>query len=236
MFGSNFYTSEEAAQQQQGRLERHDSRTRGMEPSEYLHYGQCRQVSFVKNLARFRKWLDLEATLDGHTLAHDVIEILGYLAYDTVRELVELSLLVKQDMEKTRHSISPLLLPASSSHPPSLTPHSSHKSHDQQPLMSPASQGSETVGETALSTATTRASRSRKRKGVSGDGPADPNPPDESGQVQSQNGLGTGDGGRGIQPSHIREALRRLSVPSGPLLPLATHLHRPSYTQKTLCL
>ena len=58
-------------------------------------------------------------------------------------------------------------------------------------------------------------------QGVSGDGPADPNPPDESGQVQSQNGLGTGDGGRGIQPSHIREALRRLSVPSGPLLPLA---------------
>ena len=56
---------------------------------------------------------------------------------------------------------------------------------------------------------------------MSGDGPADPNPPDESGQVQSQNGLGTGDGGRGIQPSHIREALRRLSVPSGPLLPLA---------------
>ena len=56
---------------------------------------------------------------------------------------------------------------------------------------------------------------------MSGDGPADPNPPDEFGQVQSQNGLGTGDGGRGIQPSHIREALRRLSVPSGPLLPLA---------------
>ena len=41
----------------------------------------------VKNLARFRKWLDLEAALGGHTLAHDVIEILGYLAYDTVREV-----------------------------------------------------------------------------------------------------------------------------------------------------
>ena len=39
----------------------------------------------VKNLARFRKWLDLEAALDGHTLAHYVIEILGYLAY--VREV-----------------------------------------------------------------------------------------------------------------------------------------------------
>jgi transcription initiation protein SPT3 len=235
MFGCDFYTSEEAAQEQQGRLEHHDSRTRGMEPNEYLHYGQCRQVSFVKNLARFRKWLDLEPALDGHTPAHDVIEILGYLAYDTVRELVELSLLVKQGMEKTRHSISPLLLPSSSSHPPSLTPHSSHWSHDQQPLMSPG-QGTETVGEATLSTATTRASRSRKRKSVSGDGPADPHPPDESGQVQSQNGLGTGNGGRGIQSSHIREALRRLSVPSGPLLPLATHHHRPSYTQKTLCL
>ena len=33
--------------------------------------------------------------------------------------------------------------------------------------------------------------------------------------------MGTGDSGRGIQPSHIREAMRRLSVPSGPLLPLA---------------
>ena len=42
----------------------------------------------VKNLARFTKWLDLEAELDGHTPAHDVIEILGYLAYDSVREVM----------------------------------------------------------------------------------------------------------------------------------------------------
>ena len=47
-------------------------------------------VFAVKNLARFRKWLDLEPALDGHTPAHDVIEILGYLAYDTVREVTSM--------------------------------------------------------------------------------------------------------------------------------------------------
>ena len=52
------------------------------------------------------------------------------------------------------------------------------------------------------------------------DGSSDPIP-DDSRQSLTQSGVGTEDGGRGIQPSHIREALRRLSVPSGPLLPLA---------------
>ena len=42
-----------------------------------------------------------------------------------------------------------------------------------------------------------------------------------SGPEPSQNETETDKNGRGIQPSHIREALRRLSVPSGPLLPLA---------------
>ena len=40
------------------------------------------------------------------------------------------------------------------------------------------------------------------------------------GSEPSQNETETDKSGRGIQPSHIREAIRRLSVPSGPLLPL----------------
>ena len=48
---------------------------------------------------------------------------------------------------------------------------------------------------------------------------------------QSQTELGTDKCVCGIQPCHIREALRRLSVPSGPLLPMAvsryTHTHIP---------
>ena len=45
-----------------------------------------------------------------------------------------------------------------------------------------------------------------------------------TGQDPGQNELGTEKSGCGIQPSHVREALRRLSVPSGPLLPLAVSL------------
>ena len=54
------------------------------------------------------------------------------------------------------------------------------------------------------------------------DGSNDPIPvPEDSAQDQSQNGMRTEESGSGIQPSHIREALRRLNVPSGPLVPLA---------------
>ena len=43
----------------------------------------------VKNLGRFRKWLDLDAALGGNNSpAHDVMEVLGHLAYDTVREVL----------------------------------------------------------------------------------------------------------------------------------------------------
>ena len=42
-----------------------------------------------------------------------------------------------------------------------------------------------------------------------------------SGSEPRQNETETDKSGRGIQPSHIREALRRHCVPSGPLLPLA---------------
>ena len=51
---------------------------------------------------------------------------------------------------------------------------------------------------------------------------------------QSQIELGTDKSVCGIQPCHIREALRRLSIPSGPLLPLTvsryTHTHTHTHT------
>ena len=50
-------------------------------------YGCSSVYSSVKNnMARFRKWLNLESVI-GHTPAQDVMEVLGYLAYDTVREV-----------------------------------------------------------------------------------------------------------------------------------------------------
>ena len=64
--------------------------------------------------------------------------------------------------------------------------------------------------------------------------------PDQSGMrsEQSQTELGTDKSGCGIQRCHIREALRRLSIPSGPLLPMAvsryththTHTHSDTHT------
>ena len=43
-------------------------------------------LSLDKNMGNFRKWLNLESAI-GQKPAQSVMEVLGYLAYDTVREV-----------------------------------------------------------------------------------------------------------------------------------------------------
>ncbi|XP_065838235.1 transcription initiation protein SPT3 homolog isoform X2 [Oscarella lobularis] len=87
------------------RLERADQRTRTMDPSQYLEYAECRQVNFYKKAAKFRDWLDGPNLIDAKP-NQTVLELLGFLAYETVGELVNLALLVKRDMDGQSEPLS----------------------------------------------------------------------------------------------------------------------------------
>lgn len=91
-----------------------DEITKEMNASEYMYYSKCRQVNFFrqtnfrenafqlhhsrrwgywlllstaeKNTQKFIEWLDLSSLTD-FKLSQEVIEVFGYLAYETVREV-----------------------------------------------------------------------------------------------------------------------------------------------------
>ena len=98
------------------RLRHADLVTLSMSQSEYLEYSECRQASFTfKKARKFREWLVggtarpgslALATLAGGSardlarLTDDTLEILGFLAYEIVQKLTEVSLAVKFEQER----------------------------------------------------------------------------------------------------------------------------------------
>ncbi|XP_062511607.1 transcription initiation protein SPT3 homolog isoform X2 [Corticium candelabrum] len=80
------------------RMERADSRTHSMDHTQYIEFSECRQINFHKKLSKFRDWLDCGSLIDLKP-GSAVLEVFGYLAYETVGQLVELSLLVKRDAD-----------------------------------------------------------------------------------------------------------------------------------------
>lgn len=77
------------------RLRSADSLTRDMSREEYMEYSECRQASFTyKKAKKFRDWLNPAQYID-FRLNDDVIEILGFLAWEMVRRLTEGALEVK---------------------------------------------------------------------------------------------------------------------------------------------
>ncbi|KAI7804632.1 putative transcription initiation protein SPT3-like protein, partial [Triplophysa rosa] len=77
-------------------LARIEKMTRNMDSSQYSDFCESRQLSFSKKASKFREWLDC-SSLDIKPNAMSM-EILSYLAYETVAQVVDLALLVKQDM------------------------------------------------------------------------------------------------------------------------------------------
>ncbi|XP_061645326.1 transcription initiation protein SPT3 homolog [Phyllopteryx taeniolatus] len=78
------------------RLERMERHSRAMDQTQYAEFCESRQLSFAKQASKFRDWLDcssLELKPNGVAM-----EILSYLAYETVAQIVDLSLLVKQEV------------------------------------------------------------------------------------------------------------------------------------------
>lgn len=104
------------------RLRHADLLTLSMSQAEYMEYSECRQASFTYKKARkFREWLiggtarpaSLGlATLAGGSardlarLSDDTLEILGFLAYEIVQKLTEVSLAVKYELESSRNQSS----------------------------------------------------------------------------------------------------------------------------------
>ncbi|XP_070697103.1 transcription initiation protein SPT3 homolog isoform X3 [Pempheris klunzingeri] len=172
----------------QERMERLERQTRTMDQGQYSEFCESRQLSFAKKASKFRDWLDCSSLeLKPNSIA---MEILSYLAYETVAQIVDLSLLVKQEMAAKTNPISHVISasyihynthtevkkdPDSPEATPPSTPGSSHSS---KPLL----QGNGSLDGRA---------RQRKRKKSC---PATVEPPSGA-----------------IQPCHIREAIRRYS-------------------------
>uniref|UniRef100_A0A3Q1G6B4 SPT3 homolog, SAGA and STAGA complex component n=1 Tax=Acanthochromis polyacanthus TaxID=80966 RepID=A0A3Q1G6B4_9TELE len=88
----------------QERMERLERQTRNMDQAQYSEFCESRQLSFAKKASKFRDWLDCSSLeLKPNSIA---MEILSYLAYETVAQIVDLSLLVKQEMTAKTNPIS----------------------------------------------------------------------------------------------------------------------------------
>ncbi|TNN62803.1 Transcription initiation protein SPT3 [Liparis tanakae] len=172
----------------QERMERLERQTRAMDQGQYSEFCESRQLSFAKKASKFRDWLDCSSLeLKPNSIS---MEILSYLAFETVAQIVDLSLLVKQEMTAQTNPISHVIStsyiqynthtevkkdPDSPEATPPSTPGSSHSSK-------PLPQGNGSLDGRA---------RQRKRKKSC---PAAVEPPSGA-----------------IQPGHVREAIRRYS-------------------------
>ncbi|CAL9687725.1 unnamed protein product [Knipowitschia caucasica] len=172
----------------QERLERLERQTRHMDQAQYSEFCESRQLSFAKKASKFRDWLDCSSLeLKPNTVA---MEILSYLAYETVAQIVDVALLVRQEMTGKIDAVSHVI---SASHIQYQLPHEVKKDPDSPEATPPSTPGSShntkslSQGNGSLDGRT----RQRKRK-KSSPVAADP-----------QSGA--------LQPCHIREAIRRFN-------------------------
>ncbi|KAJ7991064.1 hypothetical protein DPEC_G00293360 [Dallia pectoralis] len=170
------------------RLERLERQTRGMDGAQYSEFCESRQLSFAKKASKFRDWLDCSnLEVKPHTVA---MEILSYLAYETVAQLVDLSLLVKQDMtpktDPFSHAVSASFIQYHNNTEVKRDPDSPETTPPSTPGPSYSSKPSN--GGLGLDSKT----RQRKRK-----------------KSSALSGVEPPSGA--IQPCHIREAIRRYS-------------------------
>ncbi|XP_071112507.1 transcription initiation protein SPT3 homolog [Haliotis cracherodii] len=84
------------------RLMRAEVQTRSMTPQQYTEYCQARQSSFSRKYKsqRFKDWVMAGVTIDVKPNLQ-AWEVISYLAYETVAQIVDLALIVKQDMRAT---------------------------------------------------------------------------------------------------------------------------------------
>ncbi|XP_042122144.1 transcription initiation protein SPT3 homolog isoform X2 [Peromyscus maniculatus bairdii] len=200
----------------QERMERAERQTRTMDSAQYAEFCESRQLSFSKKASKFRDWLDCGSMeIKPNVIA---MEILAYLAYETVAQLVDLALLVRQDMvskagDPFSHAISATFIQYHSSAegsclkscpdspentpPPTPTAPSSGSQHS----------GRATSGSLGNGSAGQDSTKSKQRK-----------------RKKSTAACGVEAHGDAIQPCHIREAIRRYGHRIGPLSPFTISL------------
>ncbi|KAL0243695.1 hypothetical protein I308_105665 [Cryptococcus tetragattii IND107] len=84
------------------RLREADEITKKMTKNEYAQYSECRQASFTYRRARrFREFINFSAYLDVRP-NDDIVDILGFLAFEMVRSLCVTALDLRERLEKTK--------------------------------------------------------------------------------------------------------------------------------------
>ncbi|XP_029099368.1 transcription initiation protein SPT3 homolog isoform X2 [Monodon monoceros] len=205
------FEDDEIDEVKQERMERAERQTRIMDSAQYAEFCESRQLSFSKKASKFRDWLDCSSLeIKPNVVA---MEILAYLAYETVAQLVDLALLVRQDMvtkagDPFSHAISATFIQYHSSAEGScLRSYPDSPENTPPPTPSAPSSGSQLSGRTT--------------SGSLGNGSAgqDSAKTKQRKRKKSTAACGVEAHSDAIQPCHIREAVRRYGHKIGPLSP-----------------
>ncbi|KAL2915847.1 Transcription initiation protein spt3 [Polyrhizophydium stewartii] len=90
----------QAYEDQITRLRLADNITSSMTKEEYMYYSECRQASFTyKKVKRFCDWCEMKRYYDIKA-SSDVIDILGFLAYEIVNSITETALSIKREWDE----------------------------------------------------------------------------------------------------------------------------------------
>ncbi|XP_052009582.1 transcription initiation protein SPT3 homolog isoform X3 [Xyrauchen texanus] len=214
---------EEVDDVKQERLERIEKMTRNMDSSQYSDFCESRQLSFSKKALKFREWLDC-SSLDVKPNAMSM-EILSYLAYETVAQVVDLALLVKQDMtpktgDPFQHAISATFIKYSKSSAEASSTKKETDSPENTPPSTPS--GPLTAGQQGR-----MHSMAQGNGGLAQDGGSKIK---QRKRKKSAAACGAEAQSSAIQPTHIREAIRRYSHKMGPLSPFSSAYRRNGMT------
>ncbi|XP_075057412.1 transcription initiation protein SPT3 homolog isoform X1 [Mixophyes fleayi] len=199
----------------QERMERADKQTRSMDSAQYAEFCESRQLSFSKKASKFRDWLDCSSMeIKPNAVA---MEILSYLAYEIVAQLVDLALLVKQDMSpKTSDPFSHAMTATYiQNHNPS------ESLFQAQPLKSNPDTPENTPPATPNPPSTGAQHMGKIQTGPLGNGAQIPDSAKAKQRKRKKSAAAGGieSNSDAIQPSHIREAIRRYGHKIGPLSP-----------------
>ncbi|KAJ8328591.1 Transcription initiation protein spt3, variant 2 [Batrachochytrium dendrobatidis] len=92
----------QAYEDQAARLRLADSITSTMTKEEYMYYSECRQASFTfKKVKRFREWCEMAKYYENKAPS-DVLDIMGFLAYEIVSKITETGLAVKKEWDREK--------------------------------------------------------------------------------------------------------------------------------------
>lgn len=227
------------------RAKRAERMSRCLDSQGYLEYCEARQMSFSKKMTKFKEWLGIGTNVDIKSTA--VIEILSNLAYETVNEIVDLALLVKEDQERTdpasvnmpvsmnqqselakssnpkQPQIPKGALPTPTHSPPSTpntTPSSTQTSTNTTSLTSPVGGLASSLGTAYLASSLSGLVKPQKTKKK---------------KMKANSSLNADLNSSRLLPSHIREAIRRYQMPKTPATQF-TGFCRGTLAHRTLCL